>query len=76
MAAAMARSYTRTHRVRHMFAALDLASGQRFYRVRRRRLEFLGFLRQLRARFPTGRSFVICNISSLRLPYQCCLTRY
>ena len=49
-------TYTRTGGVRHMFAALDLASGQLFYRFRDRKRwqEFLGFLRQLRSRFPPG----------------------
>ena len=44
-----------------MFAALDLASGQLFYRFRNRKRwqEFLGFLRQLRSRFPTGRLYVV-----------------
>ena len=53
-------TYTRAHGVRHMFAALDLASGQMFYRFRDRKRwqEFLGFLRQLRARFPTGLSTI------------------
>jgi transposase len=56
-------TYTRTAGVRHLFAALDLASGQLFYRFRDRKRwpEFLGFLRQLRARFPTGRLYVVCD---------------
>jgi hypothetical protein len=56
-------TYTRTGGVRHMFAALDLASGQLFYRFRDRKRwqEFLGFLRQLRTRFSTGRLFVVCD---------------
>jgi DDE superfamily endonuclease len=56
-------TYTRTGGVRHMFAALDLASGQLFYRFRDRKRwpEFLGFLRQLRSRFPTGRLYVVCD---------------
>ena len=56
-------TYTRTGGVRHMFAALDLASGQLFYRFRDRKRwqEFLGFLRQLRTRFPSGRLFVVCD---------------
>jgi transposase len=56
-------TYTRTGGVRHMFAALDLASGQLFYRFRDRKRwqEFLGFLRQLRARFPTERLYVVCD---------------
>ena len=56
-------TYTRTAGVRHMFGALDLASGQMFYRFRNRKRwqEFLGFLRQLRTRFPTGRLYVVCD---------------
>lgn len=56
-------TYTRTAGVRQMFAALDLASGQLFYRFRDRKRwpEFLGFLRQLRTRFPRGRLFVVCD---------------
>jgi transposase len=56
-------TYTRTGGVRHMIAALDLASGQMFYRFRDRKRspEFLGFLRQLRVRFPTGRLHVVCD---------------
>ncbi len=46
-----------------MFAALDLATGQMFYRFRDRKRwrEFLGFLKQLRARFPTGKLYVVCD---------------
>jgi DDE superfamily endonuclease len=46
-----------------LFAALDLASGQLFYRFRDRKCsqEFLGFLRQLRTRFPTGQLYVVCD---------------
>lgn len=56
-------TYTRTAGVRHMFGALDLASGQMFYRFRDRKRwrEFLGFLRQLRIRFPSGRLYVVCD---------------
>jgi hypothetical protein len=48
---------TRTKGIRHMFAALDLASGQIFYRFRDRKRwqEFLDFCKQLR-RFPAGSS--------------------
>ena len=62
----MRATYTRTSAVRHMFAALDLASGQMFYRFRDRKRwqEFLGFLHQLRTRFPTGRLYVVCDTSS------------
>jgi hypothetical protein len=46
-----------------MFAALDLATGQMFYRFRDRKrwTEFLGFLEQLRARFPTGKLYIVCD---------------
>ena len=56
-------TYTRTAGVRHMFAALDLATGQLFYRFRDRKRwqEFLDFLRQLRRRFPAGRLYVVCD---------------
>jgi hypothetical protein len=56
-------TYNRHGGVRHMFAALDLASGQLFYRLRdrKRSQEFLAFLRQVRTRFPTGRLFIVCD---------------
>jgi len=56
-------TYRRTAGVRHMFAALDLASGQMFYRIRDRKRwqEFLAFLKQLRTRFPVGKLYVICD---------------
>jgi transposase len=56
-------TYNRNGGVRHMLAALDLASGQMFYRFRDRKRwqEFLAFLRQLRTRFPTGRLHVVCD---------------
>jgi len=65
-------TYTRTGGVRHMFAALDLASGQLFYRFRDRKRwqEFLGFLRQLRTRFSTGRLFVVCDNFSPHKKHQ------
>ena len=69
-------TYTRTGGVRHMFAALDLASGQLFYRFRDRKRwqEFLGFLRQLRSRFPTGQLFVVCdNFSPHHKQRHCCV---
>jgi hypothetical protein len=42
---------------------LDLATGQMFYRLRDRKRwqEFLGFLKQLRTRFPTGKLHVVCD---------------
>jgi transposase len=56
-------TFVRTAGVRHMYAALDLATGQMFYRFRDRKRwrEFLGFLKQLRARFPAGKLYVICD---------------
>jgi transposase len=49
--------------VRHLFAALDLATGQLFYRFRDRKrfTEFLAFLKQLRTRFPAGRLYLVCD---------------
>jgi catechol-2,3-dioxygenase len=46
-----------------MFAALHLASGALFYRIRdcKRWTEFLDFLRQVRRRFPTGRLYVVLD---------------
>ncbi|WP_433299223.1 IS630 family transposase [Pseudonocardia sp. CA-142604] len=65
-------TYTRTAGVRYMFAVLDLASGQLFYRFRDRKRwpEFLGFLRQLRTRFPTGPLFVVCDNFSPHLKHE------
>jgi hypothetical protein len=46
-------TYRRTRGVRHMIAALDLATGHMFYRIRERKRwrEFLAFLKLLRARW-------------------------
>lgn len=56
-------TYTRTAGVRQMFAALDLATGQMFYRFRDRKRwrEFLDFCKQLRRRYPAGRLHLICD---------------
>ena len=56
-------TYHRDGGVRQMFAGLDLATGQLFYRFRDRKRwrEFLGFLRQLRTRFPVGRLYIVCD---------------
>ena len=56
-------TYSRTAGARRMFGALDLASGQMFYRFRDRKRwrEFLEFCRQLRRRFPTGRLYLVCD---------------
>jgi transposase len=56
-------SYHRTGGVRHMIAALDLATGQITYRIRERKRwrEFLAFLKLLRARWPGQKLYVICD---------------
>lgn len=56
-------TYTRRFGVRHMFAALDLASGQMFYRFRGRKRwrEFLDFLKQLRRRYPHGKLYLVLD---------------
>jgi hypothetical protein len=60
-------TFNRFGGVRHMFAALDLATGQMFYRFRDRKRwrEFLGFLKQIRARFPPG-SYMSCATTTGR----------
>lgn len=49
--------------VRHMLAALDLATGQMLYRIRARKRwkEFLAFLKVIRRRFPDGVLYVILD---------------
>jgi transposase len=56
-------TYTRPAGVRHMFAALDLATGLMFYRFRDRKRwpQFLDFCKQLRRRFPLGKLYLICD---------------
>lgn len=56
-------TYHRDDGVRHMLAALDLATGTMIYRIRERKRwrEFLSFLKILRARWPGGRLYVICD---------------
>jgi len=56
-------TFNRTGGVRHLLAGLDLATGQMFYRFRDRKRwqEFLGFLKQLRVRFPTGKLYIVCD---------------
>src|SRR3954447_9467733 len=56
-------TYTRTAGGRHMFAALDLATGEMFYRFRDRKRwpQFLDFCKQLRRRFPTGKLYLVCD---------------
>ncbi len=47
-------TYSRTHGVRHMFAALDLSTNKMYYRIRerKRRFELLDFLKVLRRAVP------------------------
>jgi hypothetical protein len=56
-------TYTRTAGVRHMLAALDLASGHMVYRIRTRKRwqEFLHLLTVLRQRYPDERLYVILD---------------
>jgi transposase len=56
-------TYTRTDGVMHMLAALDLATGKLFYRIRARRrwVEFLDLLKGLRARWPGEKLYVVCD---------------
>jgi transposase len=56
-------TYTRTHGVRHMLAALDLATGRMLYRIRDRKrwAEFLGLLKVLRRTYPGQRLYVILD---------------
>jgi len=56
-------TYHRTDGVRHMLAALDLATGQMTYRIRehKRWQEFLNLLTVLRGRYPDERLYVILD---------------
>jgi DDE superfamily endonuclease len=56
-------TYRRTCGVRHMLAALDLATGKITYRIRERKRwqEFLALLKLLRARWPAQQLYVICD---------------
>lgn len=56
-------TYTRTAGVRHMLAALDLATGTILYRIHRRKRwqEFLAFLRSLRRRWPGERLYIVLD---------------
>jgi transposase len=56
-------TYKRTQGVRHMLAALDLATGKMLYRIRSRKrwTQFLDLLKALRARYPDERLFVILD---------------
>jgi transposase len=56
-------TYHRYDGVMHMLAALDLATGKLFYRIRprKRALEFLAFRKTLRARWAGEKLYVICD---------------
>jgi len=56
-------TYTRTAGVMYMLAALDLATGMLFYRIRARKraVEFLDLLKGLRARRPGEKLYVACH---------------
>jgi transposase len=56
-------TYHRYDGVRHMLAALDLATGKMIYRIRERKRwrEFLSFLKILRARWPGQKLYVIMD---------------
>jgi transposase len=56
-------TYHRTGGVRHMLAALDLASGKITYRIRDRKRwqEFLGFLKLLRQRWPGQKLYLVLD---------------
>lgn len=56
-------TYHRDHGVRHLLGALDLATGKIHYRIRDRKrwIEFLAFLKTLRARWPGEKLYVIAD---------------
>ena len=64
-------TYHRHDGVMHMLAALDLATGKLFYRIRprERAIEFLDMLKALRARWLGEKLYVVCdNFSPHRHP--------
>jgi len=64
-------TYNRYDGVMHMLAALDLATGKIYYRIRprKRAREFLGLLKALRARRPGEKLYVVLdNFSPHRAP--------
>jgi transposase len=56
-------TYRRTQGVRHVLAALDLATGRMTYRIRTRTrwAQFLDFLKVLRARWPGERLYLVMD---------------
>ena len=64
-------TYNRYDGVKHMLAAMDLATGRIFYRIRdrKRHREFLDLLKALRARWPGEKLYVVAdNFSPHRHP--------
>ncbi|MGW6404936.1 helix-turn-helix domain-containing protein [Streptomyces sp. NPDC055134] len=59
-------TYNRHNGVRHMLAALDLATGKLYYRIRPRKRwrEFLDLLKALRARWPGEKPYVVLDYFS------------
>ncbi|MFJ8967121.1 transposase [Lentzea sp. NPDC102401] len=59
----MRATYNRNDGVMHMLAALDLTTGHISYRIRsrKRRQEFLAFLKTLRTRWPGEKLYVVCD---------------
>lgn len=64
-------TYNRLMGVRHLFGALDLATGQILYRIRSRKRwqEFLAFLKMLRARY-TERLYIVVDNFSPHLKHE------
>jgi transposase len=56
-------TYNRYGGVMHMLAALDLATGKLYYRIRKRKRwrEFLGLLKALRARWPGEKLYIVLD---------------
>ncbi|WP_078856322.1 transposase [Streptomyces sp. NRRL F-5065] len=56
-------TYNRYNSVMHMLAALDLAAGKLYYRIRPRKRwrEFLALLKALRARWPGQKLYVVLD---------------
>ncbi|MCC0574469.1 IS630 family transposase [Streptomyces californicus] len=56
-------TYNRYDGVMHMLAALDLATGKIYYRIRQRKrwYEFLGLLKALRSRWPGEKLYIVLD---------------
>ncbi|MER5666672.1 transposase [Streptomyces mirabilis] len=70
----MRATYNRYGGVMHMLAALDLATGKLYYRIRPRKRwrEFLGLLKALRARWPGEKLYLVLDNFS---PHKCAKVR-